>query len=165
MNEFKNPEARPCLLKLPKPIRDLLAEDGLNRYPQEACGALFGSLEQEVVQVNGYAPLSNIAANPLHAFVFDPAEWVRCCYNSDLVGIFHTHPTSPPCPSLSDMEGLQYFGSLLSLYLIGSSIPEGNGSVQTKEPPGSPDGLYLNAYSVARRSNGSYFLENLIMSY
>ncbi|MBQ4898651.1 Mov34/MPN/PAD-1 family protein [Paenibacillus sp. Marseille-P2973] len=165
MHDFKDVEPRNRILELPESIRVLLAKDGLDRDPDEACGALFGRLSPEVITVDSYMPLTNMAENPRHTFTFDPAEWVRCCYTSGLIGIFHSHPTSPPLPSISDMEGLQHFGGLLSLYLIGSKFPANGGAIQDEMPPGIPDGFLLNAYSIARRSNGSYFLENLIMSY
>lgn len=165
MQEFKDTQPRLCKLELPESIRNLLAKDSFDRDPDEACGALFGRVTKELITVESYTPLANTAKNPRHAFAFDPAEWVRCCYASGLIGIFHTHPTSPPLPSPSDMEGLQHFGSLLSLYLIGSKHPANDVANQDEMPPGTPDGFLLNAYLVTKGNQDFFHLENLIMSY
>ncbi|RCX21709.1 JAB domain-containing protein similar to deubiquitination enzymes [Fontibacillus phaseoli] len=158
MTGFSNADSFPTLLQLPVQVRTLLEKDYEDRYPKEACGALFGHLSKETVIAENYLPLSNIAEDPRHAFAFDPVEWVRCCYAADLIGIYHSHPTSLPVPSSLDIQELQHFGSLLSVYLIGGRT--------TKEKPSGniPDGFYVHAYSVVRRNNEAFSLRNLIMS-
>jgi proteasome lid subunit RPN8/RPN11 len=77
-------------------------------YPAEVCGLLVaeaGSPER-VIEV---WPLRNTAAEPQHAFAFDPMEYLVAERQADaralkVVGIWHTHPNAPAVPSRRDLE-------------------------------------------------------------
>ncbi|WP_410769664.1 M67 family metallopeptidase [Fontibacillus sp. BL9] len=167
MTGFNHADSFPTLLQLPAQVRTLLEKDFDDRFPMEACGAFFGHLTTETVIAENYLPLSNIAENPRHAFAFDPVEWVRCCYAPDLIGIYHSHPTSLPVPSALDIQQLQHFGSLISVYLIGSrsTTPWDIWNGNKEKPSGDiPDGFHVQAYSVVRPNNEPFSLYNLLMS-
>jgi proteasome lid subunit RPN8/RPN11 len=86
--------------------------------------------------------LNNVAPDPLHAFEPDPREWVKALYSDPApIGLFHSHPISPPLPSAADMQGLKALGPDFMVYLIGS--------------PGTDSGLLpvLNGFIISRESS------------
>lgn len=149
MSEFHIRKPELPVLQLSSQVYDSLIRDSLKRYPLEACGALFGEITPNQAVVHRYLPIDNKAQNPEHAFTLSPDQWIRCCYTPGLIGIYHSHPGSLPMPSQSDIRELQHYGSLISLYLIGG---------QHEEPPGTPDGFYLNAYAVIKESDNTFTL-------
>lgn len=94
----------------------------LDKYPYEACGILLGDMDQhQVIRLLQYIPVPNTAPNPLHHFELDPGIWINHVLGTpNLIGLFHSHPNSAPCPSPYDLESLQQYGALLQVYLIGS---------------------------------------------
>jgi proteasome lid subunit RPN8/RPN11 len=98
--------------------------DRLERYvrscqPKEACGALLGHIEGEQIHISEFTPIPNTAVDPYHHFEFDGPEWINCVLReAALIGIFHSHPTSSPVPSIEDLKRLQLFGAGLTAYLI-----------------------------------------------
>ncbi|MEF2965519.1 Mov34/MPN/PAD-1 family protein [Paenibacillus sp. M1] len=158
------PPKRDHSVLLVSSARAELVKDSTERFPQEACGALFGTAAHGLTVIEEYRPLANIADHPLHAFALNPEEWVRCCFTPGLLGIFHSHPSSPPLPSKSDLNALQHFGSLLSVYLIGSFRTEDGKPYYKEKPPGSPDSFVLRAYSVVKQDNDSLSLSSLPMT-
>ncbi|MFB5266389.1 M67 family metallopeptidase [Paenibacillus enshidis] len=125
----------------------------LERYvrsclPQEACGALLGYTEGIYIQISNFIPIPNIAADPCHHFEFDGPNWVTCVMQEKaLIGIFHSHPASPPVPSEEDLRQLQLFGPGLTVYLI-TGTDHSTGGVSTASylvisDAGSPSALSL----------------------
>lgn len=99
----------------------LLTDHMSSSLSSEVCGVLLGRKAAGGMRIDSYRKLRNVAPDPLHHFLFDPIEWVQCCYQeSDLIGIFHSHPWSAPIPSSTDLHQLQSFGALTPIYLIGS---------------------------------------------
>ncbi|WDF49493.1 M67 family metallopeptidase [Paenibacillus sp. KACC 21273] len=99
----------------------LLTDHMNSSLSSEVCGVLLGRKAAGGMRIESYRKLRNVAPDPLHHFLFDPIEWVQCCYQeSDLIGIFHSHPLSAPIPSSTDLHQLQSFGALTPIYLIGS---------------------------------------------
>lgn len=137
---------------LPQKIRDELLSDGLQRHPEEACGLLFGTFDDQLGFIHRYLPVVNHSRAPLHAFELDPAVWVRSCFDSQLIGIYHTHPNSPPLPSPEDLRQLPYFAAQIHLYLIG-----GRSSSPQDKPPSGPDGFRIQAYGI-NSHDGDYTL-------
>jgi proteasome lid subunit RPN8/RPN11 len=86
---------------------------GMAALPNEACGLLV-QFKDHV----GMVPITNAHAEPWHAYTFDPHEQVREWFrhNVNIVGVYHTHPTTGAYPSGSDVTGaLPHF-----VYVIGS---------------------------------------------
>ncbi len=72
--------------------------------PNEACGFLFGR-NGSVEQVR---PILNTDPSPV-SFSFDSNEQLRVTNEMEkrgleLLGIYHSHPDSPPIPSLTDIR-------------------------------------------------------------
>ncbi|MCK4911846.1 MAG: M67 family metallopeptidase [Thermodesulfovibrionales bacterium] len=72
--------------------------------PNEACGFLFGR-QGRVEQVR---PILNTDPSPV-SYSFDSSEQFRVMgemesQGLELLGIYHSHPESPPIPSLTDIR-------------------------------------------------------------
>jgi proteasome lid subunit RPN8/RPN11 len=108
-------------IRLDSSVQLMLGKHLLTCYPYEACGVLLGAAAAGGMHIKDYVPMSNVAPDPLHAFVPDPREWVKALYNEPApVGLFHSHPHSTPWPSPSDFKGLSALGPEFKVYLIGS---------------------------------------------
>lgn len=83
---------------------DAVISHARSDLPNEACGLLFGS-DGRVEQVR---PILNVDSSPV-TYSFDSREQLRVMGEMEsrglkLVGIYHSHPDSPPIPSLTDIE-------------------------------------------------------------
>ena len=92
-----------------------LAADAARRAPDEACGLLAG----KGALISLALPIRNAAANRDAQFALAPDEQLRGmkridALGLDWLGVYHSHPGSPPIPSLSDLAGA-VDGSLLQL--------------------------------------------------
>lgn len=73
-------------------------------YPREGCGVLAvvkGRLK--------WYPCTNVAQEE-DDFIIDSSEYLKLLKTTDIVGIVHSHPDSPPTPSLSDIESCNSLG-------------------------------------------------------
>lgn len=103
------------------------------KLPFEACGALFGpngehgqagrerrterSDGRSIATIRLWTPIANRAANPESSFAFDAADWIASLYEAErkqwkLLGIFHSHPSTPASPSPEDLVRLPAIGSI-----------------------------------------------------
>ncbi|MFC7680832.1 M67 family metallopeptidase [Paenibacillus sp. GCM10028914] len=121
-------------------VMDLVTEHTFTCLPEEACGIILGNTTEGTLQLDGYIPVPNRAADPLHHFSLDPEIWTSLLFTEPRIcGLFHSHPTSPPAPSKEDLLQLQSFGGLLQVYFIGSPL-----RFDSKE-------LSLRAYRIMRK--------------
>jgi len=83
-------------------------------YPEEACGVLLGINEKSSTSsstsITSSIAITNIHPNKKIAFQFDPQQWVNAVYSAsrqglEIVGIYHSHPTSEALPSDHDYQG------------------------------------------------------------
>ncbi|WP_438493571.1 M67 family metallopeptidase [Paenibacillus sp. IHBB 3054] len=120
-------------IRLDSSVQLMLGKHLLTCYPHEACGVLLGAAAAGGMHIKDYVPMSNVAPDPLHAFVPDPREWVKALYNEPApVGLFHSHPHSAPWPSPSDIEGLSALGPEFKVYLIGSPGTDNNEEIMLR---------------------------------
>ena len=95
--------------------------------PNECCGLLAGLLEQPAARVTRRYPLVNAAASPKE-YTSDPRsmfEAVRDMHRHglEILAIYHSHPTSEPVPSRTDLER-NYSADVMSLIIsLASSEP------------------------------------------
>jgi [CysO sulfur-carrier protein]-S-L-cysteine hydrolase len=92
-----------------------MVAQALSELPNECCGLLAGTIQQtgetrvlRVGKVERVYPLVNAAARPVE-YLSDPKSmfaavrdmWKR---GIDILAVYHSHPTSRPIPSRTDLE-------------------------------------------------------------
>ncbi len=96
-------------LKLVESVLTQMLKACTRALPLEACGLLGGN--DDVAR--SHYPLRNVADDPARRFLGDPQEQLRALYEmeaagEELIGIYHSHPNTPPTPSRADIEGALY---------------------------------------------------------
>lgn len=88
---------------IPPEVRSALVEHAEAESPNEACGLL--ALRDSVAE--RYLPGTNAAASPYRfELEFPPEEWMDLWDEGYEIAIFHSHPSSPPSPSRTDVENI-----------------------------------------------------------
>jgi desampylase len=91
----------------PRILAGLRREAGLTG-PAECCGALIGLAHSEEVEIRTLIPVANTARDPF-SFLIDAATVLRLerqatCAGMQVVGFYHSHPTTSAEPSPTDLE-------------------------------------------------------------
>ncbi len=87
---------------IPAGVRSALAAHAEAESPNEACGVIL--LRESVAQQ--YVPGENLAASPYRFDLkVDPEVWFREDEGYELA-VFHSHLSSPPRPSRTDVENI-----------------------------------------------------------
>lgn len=107
---------------LPRPLVNQLLHHAQLEPEQEVCG-LIGRRRDAM----HFYPVANIAPAPQRLFEMDPAQQIAALRlmrerGEDLFAIYHSHPHSPPAPSLIDLEQAAYPDAL---YIIASLQTKG----------------------------------------
>jgi [CysO sulfur-carrier protein]-S-L-cysteine hydrolase len=94
--------------------------------PLEACGLLSGPIGSRSAMT--LWPLPNEAKSPVRfSLSAENVEWVlmeMTALGEELTGIFHSHPTAPPLPSLADLRFNPYPDLAYLIVALRSSLPE-----------------------------------------
>ncbi len=102
-------------LLLPHAMYQAMLVHARAQYPNEACGLVRGRHGR----VTGFLPAKNVASTPRTDFEVDAESLLRALNwedeGSELIAIFHSHPTSPAYPSMVDAARAFYPDSV---YLI-----------------------------------------------
>ena len=102
----------PFRLRAPRHFHEEIILQAQSELPNECCGLLLGRIEREESEVLGRVlrrwPLVNALASP-RAFESEPrgmfeAEKARRREGLEILAIYHSHPSSPPVPSATDLE-------------------------------------------------------------
>ncbi len=104
-----------------------LINDCYTKLPQESCGMLLGTIKGNHLEVKDFIPISNRSNQPNQHFVMDSQEWVEqwnlTLHNSkEIIGIYHSHPSTPAIPSLEDLTTLWH--TLPSYWIISLMNPK-----------------------------------------
>lgn len=84
-------------------IVDEMCEYGKHCLPFEACGILLGSSTRRYIHIQRFVPLRNVSGNPKRHFAINTLDLLPFLQDeTNIAGIFHTHPTAPPIPSAED---------------------------------------------------------------
>ena len=106
----------PAEIELPRPLVNQLLHLAQSSPDAEVCG-LIGALNGEP---STCYPIRNAAGNPGLRFHLEPSEHIQAMRSmrergEELFAIFHSHPTSPAIPSITDLQEANYPEAL---YLI-----------------------------------------------
>ena len=89
-------------------------------YPHEACGFFTGSEDSGSREINDLWSVNNISTENLRRrFVIDPMDYLKAEQkadnaNTNLLGLFHSHPDHPAFPSEHDLAAAQpYFSYVI----------------------------------------------------
>jgi len=110
-------------LTIPHGVVERILSEAENAYPAECCGLLAGKGEV----VSRAFPIANTEQSPTGYFMdpqgqFDAARKMREA-GLQLLGIYHSHPSSPPYPSERDVK--QAFQDVV--HVIVSLVGSGGG--------------------------------------
>ena len=98
----------PFRLLVPRRIYDALLEQARAEFPNECCGLLAGRIEGDAALALRHYPLVNALASPVE-YESEPRSMFRAVkdmrqHGTDVVGVYHSHPTSEPVPSRKDLQ-------------------------------------------------------------
>ena len=97
----------PYRLVVPCRFHEEIVKQAREELPNECCGMLAGCVENGVGRITRRYPLVNAAASPV-LFESEPlsmlaAEKARRQEGVEFLAVYHSHPTSPPIPSKTDL--------------------------------------------------------------
>lgn len=98
----------PFRLAIPRPIFDAMLAHALAERPAECCGLLAGTIVEGVGRVTLHLPLVNELASPSE-YESEPRSMLAAhkamrATGTDVLAVYHSHPTSDPVPSRRDRE-------------------------------------------------------------
>jgi len=95
-------------LMIPRPLLDAVLAHARAALPNECCGLLGGVVEAGVGRVTQHFPVGNDLASPTeyaaNARDMLAASRATRAAGTDVLAIYHSHPTSDPVPSRKDVE-------------------------------------------------------------
>jgi proteasome lid subunit RPN8/RPN11 len=117
------------MIHIESPIRSLLIEHAIRVFPDECCGFLFGSEdEQENRNVMGITEVNNSKlGDKTRRFEISPmdymgAEQYALEKNWKLMGVYHSHPNHPAIPSEHDRRAAQPYFSYLIISVLHNDV-------------------------------------------
>ena len=117
----------PFRLQLPRQLYDEMVKQAVAELPNECCGLLCGQLLADAAVAEGMVgrvrqryPLLNAAASP-REFLSDPKSMFEAIrdmrrFGDEILAVYHSHPTSEPIPSRTDLER-NYSPDIVSLII------------------------------------------------
>jgi proteasome lid subunit RPN8/RPN11 len=120
-------------LLLPRQFHTEIVLQAKAELPNECCGLLAGHLQNtertSVGRVLRRFPLVNAAASP-REFDSEPCSMLAAHKemrkeNLEILAIYHSHPTSPPVPSRTDLQRNNHGDSVVNLIVsLETDVPE-----------------------------------------
>ena len=98
-------------LKISRRDLELIQAELEANSPYEACGVLVGMIEGAAAVVEKAVPITN-SNRTTQSFELEPKEFYNSWNNAEkngqeIVGVYHTHPSSSAVPSQWDRETMQ----------------------------------------------------------
>ena len=91
------------MVVVPAQVREEIAAHAREEIPNEACGLLLLDGDTAVRYVRG----TNATASPYRFSLYiDPVEWADLGETEYEQAVVHSHPSSPPHPSRTDVENV-----------------------------------------------------------
>ena len=93
---------------LPAPLYQMMIQQAQSELPNECCGLLGGTRDGDVLRAETCYPLINEAASPVE-YLSEPRSMFQAmkamrARGEEVVAVYHSHPTSAPVPSRTDLE-------------------------------------------------------------
>ncbi|MBM2829264.1 MAG: Mov34/MPN/PAD-1 family protein [Gammaproteobacteria bacterium] len=115
----------PNQVTLPHQLTEQMLEHALANPGFEVCGLISGHDNQPVTVY----PVKNIADDPAHRFLMNPAEQIAAMRrmreaNEPLWGIYHSHPDTPAEPSETDLKLAAYPDVYYFIISLAGRTPE-----------------------------------------
>jgi proteasome lid subunit RPN8/RPN11 len=112
----------PFRLLIPPAILDAVVAHARAELPNECCGFLAGTVADGVGTVTACFPVANELASPTE-FLTEPGSTFQAframrAAGTDVLAVYHSHPTSPPVPSKKDVERNTY-GPAVAWVIVG----------------------------------------------
>lgn len=116
----------PFRLVIPRPIFEAMLAHARAALPAECCGLLAGTIAEGVSQVAQHLPLVNRLSSPTE-YESDPRSMLAAhramrAAGTDVLAVYHSHPTSDPVPSRRDRE--RNYGEQIVNLIIGLRAAE-----------------------------------------
>ena len=114
-------------LQITQELVDKMNAHGVEVFPFECCGFIFGEDREEGRLVTEVLPANNAKqGDQRRRFEIDPLEYLKAerhalSTDTTLIGIYHSHPNHPAIPSEHDLKQAVPFFS----YIILSVEPDG----------------------------------------
>src|SRR5262245_60330140 len=111
-------------LTIPRPVLEAVLTHARAELPNECCGLLTGSGDR----VSDFHPLVNELHSPT-AYRSEPRSMLNTmkamrASGTDLVAVYHSHPTSAPVPSRKDVAENEYAGVFHVIVGFANAAPE-----------------------------------------
>ena len=91
------------MVVVPAAIREEIATHARDEAPNESCGLLLFEGDRAVEYVRG----ANASASPYRFELYiDPVRWADIGDSELAEAVVHSHPSSPPRPSRTDVENI-----------------------------------------------------------
>jgi proteasome lid subunit RPN8/RPN11 len=95
-------------LLIPRPLLDAVLAHARAELPNECCGLLAGVIEGDVGRVTQHFPVGNDLASPTE-YATNARDMLAALKatrsaGTDVLAIYHSHPTSVPVPSRKDLD-------------------------------------------------------------
>lgn len=90
----------------------LMCEEGIRRYPNEACGLIVQIGKKSVAM-----PCPNTSPEPRNRFRIAAIDYAECSKQGKVIGVWHTHTDESPEPSEADRSMCE--GSGVPWYIVG----------------------------------------------
>lgn len=91
--------------------RQILFKDAINKKPNESCALLFGKKENDKLIVRDVFLAENVEESPVN-FTISNEQLIHGYKEAEekgleVIGIFHSHPSSEPYPSATDKKFME----------------------------------------------------------
>jgi len=113
-------------LSIPRPLYEAMLAHARAELPAECCGLLAGRIEGGVAKVTAHYPLVNALGSPTE-YESEPrsmfaAHKAMRASGTDVLAVYHSHPTSDPVPSRRDLD--RSYSEMVMNLIIGLKAAE-----------------------------------------
>ncbi len=125
------PLSTPFQLVVPFRLLEEVTRQARAELPNECCGFMSGSITDQIGKATHCYPLINAADSPVE-YLSDPHSLLAAHKDMrrrgiDIVAVYHSHPTTPPIPSRTDVARNYYEDVIHLIISLEKGVPETRG--------------------------------------